>query len=90
MKEKQENFTGERIMKEKPKNFTDEFKRFTRKEYLFRKFLIIVLGFTSIGLSLYISVFEDTIYSWIVVFILIKVSVDCLQVIYEATEEKYE
>lgn len=61
-----------------------------RKEYLFRKFLIIVLGFTSIGLSLYISVFENTIYSWIVVFILIKVWVDCLQAIYEATEQKYE
>lgn len=90
MKEKQENFTGESITKEKPKNFTDGFKQFKRKEYLFRKFLIIVLGFTSIGLSLYISVFENTIYSWVVVFILIKVAVDCLQVIYEATEQKYE
>ena len=89
MKEKQENFTGESIMKEKPKNFADGFKQFTRKEYLFRKFLIIVLGFTSIGLSLYISVFENTIYSWIVVFILIKVAVDCLGAIYEATEQKY-
>lgn len=61
-----------------------------KKEYLFRKFLIIVLGFTLIGLSLYISVFENTIYSWIVVFILIKLAVDCLQAIYEAMEEKYE
>ena len=61
-----------------------------RNEYLFRKFLIIVLGFTLLGLSLHISVFENTIYSWIVVFILIKVSVDCLQAIYESMEEKYE
>ena len=33
MKEKQENFTGESIMKEKPKNFTDGFKQFYKSEH---------------------------------------------------------
>lgn len=61
-----------------------------RKKYLFRKFLIIVLGFTLLGLSLYVSVFENTIYSWAVVFMLIKVAVDCFEVIYETTEQDYE
>ena len=60
------------------------------KRRTFREFIIAILGITLLGLSCYVSVTENTMYSWITALLLLKIGIDCLEAIHETVEQFYE